>query len=404
MNPENPSNSGQSPDVETERERHLVESISKAPTGEMTQKVAAKALNISLRHAQRLVKQYRKYGPKGLLPKKREEPAHNAIKPEVVKSVVEIIEEKFPDVPPLQVSEYLSDHYGITMSKETVRQIMMNNGLWEAQSQKVHHRRYRERRSCYGELLQMDTSKHPWFGPPDYTYLINTIDDAKGTIFCRLYTADSTVNNMSLLKLYIERKGRPLALYTDYGSVFSVNPPKRRANDDAGRAKADKAFFGSETEAMTQFERALDELGVEHIKAHSPQAKGRVERGFRTLQARLTVALRFHEIKTIEEANAFLEDYFIDEYNRKFAREATSPADVHRPCDGLNLDAIFSRQISRYVNNDYTFKLDGERYQIVVNRTDPSFAKKYVTVEFRLNGDMAVRYNNKYYHFFLIKE
>jgi hypothetical protein len=220
---------------------------------------------------------------------------------------------------------------------------------------------------------------------------------------------------MTVLKAYIERFGRPLGFYTDFGVVFNLNqgegrrlnrPPKTKrtkvqGDQTAGCEEVLTPRSISHNEFKTQFSRALDELQCELILAHSPQAKGRVERCFSTLQDRLVFALRFHGIKTIEAANDFLENSFIAEFNRRFGREPNGSTDVHRPSDGFDLEAILSYQDERYVNNDYTFRIGSKKYQILVTSTDPCFSKKKVIVERRLNGRMAVRYNNKYCNYAL---
>jgi transposase InsO family protein len=193
---------------------------------------------------------------------------------------------------------------------------------------------------------------------------------------------------MAVFKSCIKMHGRPKEVYTDRASNFCDNIPK-----GAERKKA-----------ITQWERAMNELDIKHIIAHSPQGKGRVERCFRTLQDRLVKRLSFEGIKTLAGTNAFLKATFIPQHNEQFAKAPKYPVAVHRPEDGYNLGAVFSLQMPHHMNNDHTFKHDRWRYLVEVDRPGESLAQKTVIVEFRLNGRLMARYCGNYYMVHMIME
>jgi transposase InsO family protein/transposase len=369
---------------ETDEQRFKRELVEKAIKGEITQKAAAVAFGVTERQMQRYVMRFRMLGPAGLLRKKSGKPAHNAIPAEIKSKILSVVTNKLPGYRATLVTEHLREFEGVNVSKETTRRLMVDNGIYTPGKPHKNIRASRERRGYRGELLQMDTSKHQWFqGDDNYHYLINTVDDATSRIFCRFVHTDSSETNMAVMKEYIEKYGIPVAVYTDRGSHFHDNLSDKRKG---GKAQSD-----------TQWERAMHDLGITHILANSPQAKGRVERVFRTLQDRLVKILAFKGITTIGEANKFLDDTFVDQYNARFAKQPKYPTDVHRPATGFNLDSIFSRQIQRHVNNDHTFRLEGAKYQIDLGPKDSSLAQKKIIVELRLDGRLCVRYGSKFY-------
>jgi len=235
----------------------------------------------------------------------------------------------------------------------------------------------------------MDTSEHAWFegrGERE-PVLISMIDDAASRVVLRFFDSDSTETNMRMLRGYVRKFGRPRALYADKASHFKVNRPPDIEEQLAGR------------EAETQIARALRELDIEYIPAHSPQAKGRVERGFGTLQDRLVKELRLRGISTIEAANEYLEREFIPDYNRRFAVKPASLADAHRPTKGYDLDAILSYQETRVVQNDYTIRYCGTVYQLLPSAVRPGLRRGKVTVQVRLDGTLRLWFRGEYLPF-----
>ena len=238
---------------------------------------------------------------------------------------------------PTLASEYLAKKHDIEVSRETVRQWMIGAKLWRARKQRVEKmHEWRPRRSRFGELVQWDTSDHDWLeGRGEEILLINMIDDATSRWFARFVTSDSTVENMNLLERYVKKHGRPLALLHRQGGIFQT----------AVKTKRDGSRWGKDREELppTQIGRALQELGIPWIAAHSPQAKGRVERGFLTAQDRLVKGMRVAGVTTLKQANHYLETEFLPWVNATLAVVPANADDAHRPLEKQHdLAAILS--------------------------------------------------------------
>jgi transposase InsO family protein len=288
-------------------------------------------------------------------------------------------------------AEYLRKKHGIEASKETVRQWMMRGKLWRAKREKVKQVHcWRPRRSRLGELVQWDTSEHDWLeGRGEKLYLIAMIDDATSRLFARFVRHDSTEENMKLLWSYLEKFGRPVSFYTDKASLFQT--AEKRKRDEPGVDKDPVEM------PPTQIGRALQELGITWIAAHSPQAKGRVERNFGTAQDRLVKGMRVAGVNTIEQANQYLEQDYLVWWERELTVEPANPDDAHRPLDKSdNLAASLSHVETRQVRNDYTLRWDGKLYQIERQAVVSGLRGANVRVEERLNGSLAVRYGERY--------
>jgi Integrase core domain len=292
---------------------------------------------------------------------------------------------------PTLAAEYLGKKHGIEASKETVRKWMIGGKLWRAKKEKVKQVHvWRPRRSRLGELVQWDTSEHAWLeGRGEKLYLIAMIDDATSRLFARFVRHDSTEENMKLLWSYVEKFGRPLSFYTDKASLFQT--AEKRQRDEPGVEKDAVEM------PPTQIGRALRELGVTWIAAHSPQAKGRVERNFGTAQDRLVKGMRVAGVKTIEQANEYLTNDYLAWWERELTVEAANPDDAHRPLDkSHNLAASLSHVETRQVRNDYTLRWDGKLYQIERQAVTTGLRKANLRVEQRLDGSLAVRHGERY--------
>jgi hypothetical protein len=288
-------------------------------------------------------------------------------------------------------SEYLHKLHQITVSKETLRHWMTQAGLWRAGHLRVVEvHQWRPRRSRCGELVQWDTSTHDWLeGRGETIYLISMIDDATSRLFARFVRHDTSEENLRLLWAYLERFGRPLAFYTDKAGMFQVAVKTKRQQQREGRDRPEMP--------PTQIERALREVNVVWIPAHSPQAKGRVERQFLTAQDRLVKGLRVAGARTIDEANAYLEKEYLPWWNQTLAVQPADPADAHRPLGKEHdLAAILSHVEQRQVTNDYTVRYDGKVYQIDRRDVRTGMRKAWVRVEERLDGTMAVQFQGRY--------
>jgi len=345
--------------------------------GEIKKAVAALRLQISTRHVGRLRKRFVEAGLAGMVSERRGKPSNNQLTPGLAQSALEIVREHYSDFSPTFACEQLRKRHKIELSKETVRRLMIEAGLWiprKARQAALHQPR--ERRACLGEMVQIDGSRHRWFGQdgPECALLVY-VDDATGRIL-QLHFADteSTSSYFEATRCYIKRHGRPRAFYADRAAVFRSASGNRRA--------------------PTQFQRALDELGIELICANSPQAKGRVERMNRTLQDRLVKELRLESIDCIDAANAWC-DQFVEEYNDQFARDPRSQLDLHMP--GLPSDDLArilavreTRKLSAKLTvqhgpRQYLLK-DGPELRALVGQTITIHTYKDGRVELRANG------------------
>ena len=281
----------------TQADRDRLVTLRKTKKRLITQKQAAEELGVSIRHVKRLLYALKKRGDKVVIHGLRGRPSNQRIATSVEEEAIQILSaDLYKGFGPTLASEYLADRHDIEVSKETLRQWMIRAKLWRAKEQKVKGVHvWRPRRSRFGELVQWDTSEHDWLeGRGEKLYLIAMIDDATSRLFARFVRHDSTGENMKLLKSYVEKYGRPLAFYTDKASIFRT--AEKRKRDEPGVDKDPVEM------APTQIGRALQELGIAWIAAHSPQAKGRVERNFGKGQDRLVKGMRVAGVKTLEEA------------------------------------------------------------------------------------------------------
>lgn len=376
----------------TQAERDRLVALRKAQKKLITQKQAAEELGITERHVRRLLRGLKRRGDKVVAHGLRGLPSNRKISADTEQKAVAVLSQPvYRGFGPTLAAEYLAKKHGIEVSRETLRQWMIGAKLWRARKQrieKVHE--WRPRRSRVGELVQWDTSDHDWLeGRGDEILLINMIDDASSRWFARFVKSDSTVENMNHLERYLKKYGRPLGYYTDKASLFQT----------AEKTKRDGSRKGKRQEELppTQIGRALQELGIPWIAAHSPQAKGRVERGFLTAQDRLVKGMRVAGVATLEAANHYLETEFLPWVNATLAVAPANPDDAHRPLEKHHdLAAILSHVEKRRVNNDYTFPLDAKTYRIVRQDVCAGLRGSYVRVEQRRDGSVAVRFGDRY--------
>jgi transposase len=376
----------------TQVDRDRLVTLRKAKKRLITQKQAAEELGVSIRHVKRLLYALKKHGDKGVMHGLRGKPSNQRIGKSVEEEAIQILSaDLYKGFGPTLAAEYLADKHDIEVSKETVRQWMMRAGLWRAKEQKVKAVHvWRPRRSRFGDLVPWDTSEHDWLeGRGEKLYLIAMIDDATSRLFARFVRHDTTEENMKLLWSYVEKFGRPLAFYTDKASIFRTAEKRRR--DEPGVDKDPVEM------PPTQIGRALQELGIAWIAAHSPQAKGRVERNFGTAQDRLVKGMRVAGVKTLEEANRYLEETYLVWWERELTVEPASSDNAHRPLDkNHDLAASLSHVETRQVRNDYTVPVGGELYRIERPAVVSGLRKANVRVEKRLDGAIAVRFGERY--------
>jgi transposase len=376
----------------TQAERDRLVTLRKAKKRLITQKQAAEELGLSVRQVKRLVYALKKRGDKAVIHGLRGKPSNQRIAKSSEEEAMQILSvDLYKGFGPTLAAEYLAEKHDIEVSKETARQWMIRAKLWRAKEQKVKAVHiWRPRRSRFGELVQWDTSEHDWLeGRGEKLYLIAMIDDATSRLLARFVRHDTAEENMRLLWRYLERFGRPLAFYTDKASIFRTAEKRRR--DEPGVDKDPVEM------PPTQIGRALQELGIAWIAAHSPQAKGRVERNFGTAQDRLVKGLRVAGVKTLEEANQYLEETYLVWWERELTVEAAHSDDAHRTLEkSHHLAASLSHVETRQVRNDYTIPLDGDLYQIEREAVVSGLRKANVRVEQRLDGSIAVRFGERY--------
>jgi len=371
----------------SQRERDRLQVLHEVQKGHLTQKAAGLQMGLTDRWVRKLLGRLRAEGDRGVVHRSRGRPSNRKL-PEAWRGrAVARVQAAYRDFGPTLAGEYLAQHDGITVSKETLRQWLLAAGVWKARPRRVKEvHTWRPRRACRGELVQWDTSEHAWLeGRGPEPYLIIMIDDATNRLHARFVPHDSTAENLWMLKTYLERWGRPLAFYTDKASLFRVNRPANQDEQLAGQ------------EPRTQIGRALAELGIAWIPAHSPQAKGRVERCFGTLQDRLVKGLRLAGAGTLAQANAYLEREFLPAWEGRFTVAPANPTDAHRPLGREHdLAAILSVVEERVVTNDYTLRYQGKNYQIAQADVGGGLRGAKVQVEKRLDGTVAVRFRGRY--------
>lgn len=369
------------------RDRDRLKVLHEAEKGHLTQKQAGVQLKVSERWVRKLVARLRKEGDGGILHRLRGRASKRKLDAAVRAKVVRLVKRAYIDFGPTLAAEYLGEKHGVVVSKESVRQILMEAGVWKRKRRRVEEVHvWRARRPCCGEMVQWDSSEHDWLeGRGPKLSLLAMLDDATSRARARFAEHDTTEENFRLLESYLKRWGRPGEFYTDKDSLFTVHRPVREADDEAW------------PEAWTQIGRALKELGVGWIAAHSPQAKGRIERFFGTAQDRLVKGLRQAGAQTLNEANAYLEQEYLPMWNRRFTVEAEKAPDAHRPLRAeQNLAAILSHVEERVVANDYTIRYHTQKYQIPRADIRPGLRGATVRVEERRDQTVWVRFRDRY--------
>ena len=353
--------------------------IRKAMDRTITQKDAAEIIGIGLRQAQRVVRQVRIEGDKGIIHKSRHASSNRAIPCKIKNKALKLFKTKYPDFGPTLASEKLFERDKIKVNDETLRLWLINEGIPYKRRKKRPHREWRERKHYFGEMIQMDGSDHDWLeGRGAKLIFMGYTDDATGMPFGRFYEYEGTIPAMDSFKHYIKKYGIPNSIYIDKHAAYK-SKKKLSIEDEL-----------SNKDPLTQFTRAMKELGVEVIHAHSPQAKGRIERLFRTFQDRLIKELRLEKANTIDEANKVTER-FLPNYAKRFSVKAFKADDLHRPIPkGIDLNKILCVKEEHVLRNDFTVVHDKKLYQI-----EDNVKAKKVTVEERIDGSMAIMYKDK---------
>jgi transposase len=373
----------------SQEERDKLDWLKRANDGSISQREAAKRIGVSDRWVRILLKRMKKRGDAVVVHGLRGRASNRKIAAKQQARAMEILKQPdWYDFGPTFASEQLTKRHGIELSDETLRQWMIQAGLWKSRGRKIEDVHcWRPRRSAFGELVQWDTSEHDWLeGRGPVRYLVRLIDDATSWSWGRFVEHDRTPFNMAVLWEYLEKNGRMVDVYTDRDSMFQVAP--RAGESEQARIQADR---------LTQIGRSLRELGIGWIAAYSPQAKGRIERSFLTAQDRLVKDLRLAKVSTMQAANAFLETEYWPEWNRRFARPVGDYPNQHRALTPpLELAAILCHVEQRVIGNDYTFSFAGRRYQIARDHAQAGMRHQRLRVELRLDGELKARYQQRY--------
>jgi transposase len=363
------------------KELSRLEVVQRLSKKQMSQKEAGEILHLSTRQIKRLLQRYIKYGAAGLVSKHRGRKSNNRLSEELKKKALNLLRNKYKGFGPTLAHEKLAEKEKIKISDESVRQLMIAEDLWKARKlKKIVTHQLRERRACFGELVQIDGSPHNWFeGRAEACTLLVFIDDATGKLLqLQFVDSESFFSYSQAAEDYFKRHGKPVTFYSDKHSIFRVNQP--------GVGKSD---------ALTQFGRAMQELDIHIICANTPQAKGRVERANQTLQDRLPKEMRLLGICSRKDGNAYLPEFMVD-FNKRFAEEPRSAVNAHRPLTAKDdLARILTWQESRTLSKNLTVQFENVVYQIQTKHPSYTLRNAVVTVCADVKQNVTLLYKGK---------
>lgn len=363
------------------KELNRLEVMQRLSKKQMGQKEAGKILDLSTRQIKRLLRAYRATGAAGLVSKHRGRKGNNRLSEEVKKQALNLLKTKYKGFGPTLAHEKLVEREKLKLSDESVRQLMIAEDLWQPRkAKKVVVHQLRERRACFGELIQIDGSPHDWFeGRAPACVLLVFIDDATGQLVqLRFVESESFFSYCQAAEGYFKQHGKPVAFYSDKHGIFRVNVPSTGSG-----------------EALTQFGRAMQELDIQIICANSPQAKGRVERVIQTLQDRLPKEMRLRGLANLSDGNAYLPE-FLQDFNERFAVTARSSLNAHRPLSAKDdLARILTWQETRTLSKNLTLQFHKTVYQIQTKRPTYALRNAQVTVCVNAQEQLTILYNGK---------
>lgn len=361
------------------REAKTLHIIHQALDKKITQVEAAHLIGLSDRQIRRLIKRIQSEGDEGICHRSRGKRSNHCIPHKIKEKAIRLFKDRYKDFNLAHATEKFAEIHSITISDETLRLWLNEAKIPYRKRRGRNHRQWRERRAHFGELVQIDGSHHHWFeGRGPVCVFMGYIDDATGTVSGCFYDHEGVIPAMDSMKRYIRRYGIPKSVYLDKHSTY-----KSQAEPTIEEQLNDQ-------KPMSQFQKSLADLSVEVIHANSPQAKGRVERLFKTLQDRLVKEMRLVGIKSIDEANEFLKTY-LPKYNKRFRKKPASEADLHGATpQSRELDRIFCIREERTLRNDFTINHKGKRYQI-----EEATRAQTVVVEERLDGTIHISYKGR---------
>jgi hypothetical protein len=367
------------------KERLRLEVLGRVRRGELKLSKAAGLLSVSYRQVKRIWKRYGESRSAGLVHRLRGRPSNRLRSVADRERAVALYREKYADFGPTLASEHLASDDGLSVPVTTLRRWLRSAGLWQSRRKRAAHRRWRPRKEQPGELVQMDGSPHDWFeGRGPRASLMVMIDDATNRTHACLFPEETTAAAMLTFRSYAAKYGFPQAIYVDRDSIYETTRD----------ATTDEELRGSGP--LTQFGRAMQELGVKLVLAYSPQAKGRVERRHGVFQDRLVKELRLLGISDLAGANRYLEERFLPELNRRFVVPAKRSGDLHRRVPrGVNLDVVLSYQEQRVVQSDWTIVWRNRWFQLTAANRKLSLTKRKITVCEQLDGTIQLLYRGR---------
>jgi hypothetical protein len=369
------------------KELKRLQVINKVLERQIMQVEAAEVLNLGNRQVRRIVKRIKEEGETGIIHKSRGRPSNRAYSANYKENVLKLYKDNYKGFGPLLASEKLEEINSIKVSDETLRLWLLEAGHWEKSRKLRGHHKWRERKKHFGEMVLLDGSHHDWLeGRGEELVLMGYIDDATGKIFGEFYDYEGTLPVMDSSKKYIKKHGIPMKIYLDKHTTYRSNKKLTIEEELKG------------VKALSQFERASEELGIEVIHANSPQAKGRIERLFGTLQDRLIKEMRLAHISNKEQANRFLKSY-IRKHNKKFSVKPVKEEDFHMSIPKhINLEQILCIKKERRLRSDNTISFEGSLYLI-----EDKLTTKTVTVEQRTDSSLHLSSNGKYLSYKQVK-
>jgi hypothetical protein len=358
------------------KERVRLETLGRVKRKELTVVEAAELIGLSLRQARRVWKRFDTSGDAGLVHGLRGRASNRRLSEDLRERIVKTHQEHYGDFGATLACEKLSGDHELVVSPNTLTALLKERGLWERRRRRGKHRKRRERRSCFGSMIQMDGSHHDWFeGRVAKCVLMVMIDDATSRTYARFYAGETTEAAFDLFERWVKQHGVPRSLYVDKHAIY---------RDETHQEKP------------TQFGRAMQELSVELICAHSPQAKGRVERRNAVFQDRLVKEMRLRKINSIEQGNALLEKIFLDDLNRRYAIEAKKQQDLHRAVDeSVKLDEVLCVMEERVVGEDWCVRWKNRWLQIEKRHEPLHLAGKRVQVKQNRDGELIVQHKSE---------
>ena len=367
------------------QERRRLELMARVRDQQLTLVQVAEVLPLSYRQTKRLWRRYRTEGDAGLVHRLRGRGSSRGIAPDKRRAILQLYQLCYADFGPTLAAEQLAKRDGHHVDHETLRRWLIQEGLWQRRRTRQRHRQWRARKPHVGELVQLDGSEHDWFeGRGPRAVLLVFVDDATNRTYARFYDAEDTRAAFDGFGRYYDRYGLPLALYPDCDSIYRVN----------GAATVEPA--DPPAGPLTQFGRAMQQLGVAIISAHSPQAKGRVERRHGLFQDRLVKELRLAGIRTLAAANRYLEETFLPDLNARFTVPPAAAVDLHRRLPrGVRLEEVLCWEEPRVVARDWTVRYQGTYWQIDRRHVGLSLVGHRVVVRTLLDGRRQLLYRGQ---------